>query len=778
MQRVRSDMPGLRERHNDTALWSADSALLMTLYGASSQQIASYNSTTNLESSIVLQYPHVDLPPISLCSWVYPKQTNSGEYTCKIGPGAVGISVAAPINSTFYQHSLLLQVQIVDGSTPPRLLGCVDVTPIQFDYSRREWKAMIWIPFAAALGFLLLATIARVSTAVSSLRRKYGHAQLHLVLLVALSGHQLLRYPALRNFVWPGFGEVLKLAQFGAALILVRTAKPVYYYLLGQWASWSLLAGIGGLQFRTFGDEAEENIYNATSPLIQEPFASAMTRNSSSPLAMYPDEPSRLPNFSGTRHGFSAYARAAGVPLHGFFVRTMVVWFAMLAGVIAVSLVVLFIGMVLKSRSPDNGDFAFRPLHGEVTVDQMASYPLDGRQPSRTFWKRFSTHFAVLHGNMARLVMFFHLPITMMGAFGLSNSEGLPAAKIAPGITFGCFAVLLPGYLVWNVLHLPTNKLYNDRETFLMFGPLYNMYTPTREKFVAVVFLHSFLLGTVVGVECMSGSVQISCVFVIEVIYAILRLIWHPEGRETAAVPFQMLGDAIRVMLVLVSFVSQPRIVTTWHSLVRYSTVFSSILYACFHLLVLIWIFRVIELVLRIVYRISFDHSVSESSRGLFGVVRTIRSSPARKKIKGTRKVEDSNNAQDSSTVPFVPPNTPPQAHSRPKTADIIPLETLRGTPDPVRRGNEWTLVNDNDSDSSSISETDMWRTNTPSHQRLARVRQALHRVRAIRVKLPRSETTEQADAVLHDFLQDTSDSVSLAASTVSRESLYWLVRR
>lgn len=766
VQHIPVDTPGLREHHADVDLTYTKSVMLMTLFGSSRERLPVYNSTTNRLASIVLLYPDHVQSPMRLCSWGYPTQHDPDTTTCDLGPGAVALSVVVPLNSTRVAQSMLIQVQILDGSSPPRLMDCIDFTTVYIDRSEKSFQALKWLPFCLALALFVLVSIARVATAVSSLRRKYGHAPLHLVLLIALSGHQLLRYPALRYYAWPGFGEVLRLAQFSALLVIVPLNRPVYQYLLGQWASWALLIGIGGLQFRTFGDEPV-NIFNTTSPLVQEPFANAILGNDTLPLKMYPNAVNLLPNFSGTTHGLSAYARAAGTPLHGVYARTIVVWLGMIASLLALSLCVMLVDTFWSARSSTSALWQFRPLNGQVTADQLAMFPNNAQSARRPMWKRYDTHLAVLHGNMVRLLMFFHLPVTLLSAFGMTSSNYPPVVKIIPGVTYVLFALLLPGYICWSIIRLPTKTLYEDRLSFLMFGPLYNMYTPTHEKYAVMLFVHSFLLGTIVGIQSMGGPAQAACVFGIETIHAIIRLFWYPEGSETVALPLQMWGCTVRIALALILLLSQPSIAHSWHVFVRYSTVLTIILYICYHLILLVWFLRLVELIVRFVYGVSFDDSVSEHHRGIIGVVNVIRQRNRAKK------------REASPDAKYEPPRSPPSARPRSAAAPIS-LDTLRGTPDPMRRSSGWTLDNNDDdcSSDSDMSDTGMWRVPTESPGMFAHMREMLLAMYNRRSRLPRSNNIQEADAVLHDFLQDGGDAVSLAGSTVSNESLYWLVSR
>lgn len=726
VQHIPTDTPGFRERHNYPSFYQASEAFVMTLFGGIDAPLAAYNSTTGQLASIQLVYNGVARKPVALCDWAVPTHgADPQTHNCAIGPGLLGINVGAPHEYSTLVQEFMTQVQIFDGADPPRTIACVDVELTQIEPERPPWRLLMWGPFAVAMLGLAVCAAARISAARSSLQRQCARAPLRVVLFVAISGHQLLRYPALRNFCWPGFMQLVEMGQLNVALALVRTVRPEFTYPAAQWASWTMLTGFVGLQFRMFNEETAD-VFNTTSPLVQEPFASALLHDASSPLRMFPEHSRALPNFRGTSHGFQAYARAAGTTVHGLYIRGIAVWFTMLGCIIVASLAVLVACVCRPARAADAADVPFRPLHGEISAHQLANCSLHEKPRIREPWVRVYTHLAVLHGNVARMLLLFHMPLTALSVQQLADAGA--HERGTPAVVFALFSVLLPAYLIGSVLCTPTSLLYNNRTRFLMFGPLYNMYSPTRENFVAVTFMYSLLAGIVVGTEQLGGSTQSALLLTLEVLRAAAALIWRPEGSETAAAPLQLFVSAVRVALTLLLLLASPQTTHSRQSLVRYYTIIAALIDLYLVFATLMWLVRMLELCVRIACGVPFDQSVSEESRGIVGVY-------------GTVMRRHQHRSMDAKLA---------ESH-----ASAHALHT-------------------NYSDS-ALSDTGMWRTAPPPT-----AAERLHRIvrwfGEMRPRLPRSGSTQEADAVLDSFVREHSDTHSLSASSWSNESTYWLV--
>ena len=714
VQRIPTDTPGFRERHDYPSFYTSSEAFLMTFLGAIDAPFAVYNSTTDQLASLHLVYNGVKRKPVALSDWAVPMR--NGE----IGPGLLGISVGAPHNFSAITHEFMAQVQIFDGAVPPRMVACVNVEFTQIEPTHALWGLSMWGPFAAAMLGIAVRAAARISAARSSLQRQCMRAPLRVVLFVAISGHQLLRYPALRNFCWPGLAQFVEMGQLSTALVLVHAVRPEFKYLAVQWASWTMLTGFCGYQFRMFSKDTID-VFNTTSPLVQGPFAHALLHDDSSPLRMFPEYSRPLPNFRGTNHGFQAYARATGTVVDSLYVRVVVVWLAILGCIITGSLAVLAACVCRSTRAGgDAADLLFRPLRNEITAHQLANCPLREQPRRKQQWTRIYTHLAVLHGNTARILLLFHMPLTVMSIQQLTDPSS--PERWTPAVVFAFFAVLLPTYLVGSVLCTSTSVLYNNRTRFLMFGPLYSMYSPTREKFVAVTFVYSLLAGIVVGTEQLSSCAQSALLLTLEVLRAAASLILRPEGSETAAAPLQLFVSAVRIALVLLLLLTLPHKSLSWKSLSRYYTIMVALALLYLLFVTLMWLARLLELGLRVAFDVPFDQSVAEESRGIVGVYRTIMH---RRSSMDTK-----------------------HAHAR----------------------KLYTNYSD-----STLSDTGMWRT-TPPQSAAERMHRFVRWFGEMRPRLPRSGSTKEADAVLDSFVRERSDSYSLSASTWSNESTYWLV--
>jgi len=144
-----------------------------------------------------------------------------------------------------------------------------------------------------------------------------------------------------------------------------------------------------------------------------------------------------------------------------------------------------------------------------------------------------SFHGSVLHGNLVRVLMLFHLPVTIFSCYQFSSgkSHSSLAAVILAALSFATLSVAIPGYLVLRLSTTPTSKLYDETRTLLALGPLYNHYAHGSQLFACLFFASNIAYGLVLGCGQRSGTAQSIIILVVEVTSALTTSVWLPWGR-------------------------------------------------------------------------------------------------------------------------------------------------------------------------------------------------------------------------------------------------------
>lgn len=336
----------------------------------------------------------------------------------------------------------------------------------------------------------------------------------------------------------------------------------------------------------------------------------------SSPL--YVD--SNLPNTLFTlpaeaKAGISSFAYTLGIRPQDLFPNCLLLFLAILATVIIVSILIAFVdrlGCLLlgaiggspngsnpvahltATRSPGFSNVKDGPeflgpstneenkvLNGQNTTGKNVfrsssglTLPLTGGGTlvdrgihSHRAWWRFnislgSFHSSILHGNLVRILLLFHLPITIFSSYQmtLSRDHVSLTSKALAGLSFGLFSVLLPTHLVVRVKFTTTNKLYAESGTLLSLGPLYNHYRHDSQLFASLLFATNLSSGVAIGVGQHSGTAQAIIILVIEVVSALVTSIWLPWGTGASMGLISFLFCVARIVVAVLLVILTPTV--------------------------------------------------------------------------------------------------------------------------------------------------------------------------------------------------------------------------
>jgi hypothetical protein len=172
-----------------------------------------------------------------------------------------------------------------------------------------------------------------------------------------------------------------------------------------------------------------------------------------------------------------------------------------------------------------------------------------------------SFHGSVLQGNLVRLLLLFHFPITTFSTYEFSRQmPSRPGASslILSALVFTLFSVIIPALLIVRLAMTPTKKLYDATRTLLALGPLYSHYAHGAQMFAAVVLGQSLAVGITVGAGQGSGTVQAIILLVIEVASAMATSIWLPWGERASMGVVSFLFCVGRIITVVLLIILSP----------------------------------------------------------------------------------------------------------------------------------------------------------------------------------------------------------------------------
>ncbi|QRW01906.1 membrane protein [Ceratobasidium sp. AG-Ba] len=484
-------------------------------------------------------------------------------------------------------------------------LACIDVgvTPIEdtgvggsFDVA----GVLFWTSVGLAIGYWVVVGAARIAAAWrrgswDSNQRWVYIRWAGTVLASAISGERLAASPALLRFATPSMRDIIFHTQWCACLAMVAVEWPMFVYPILSNTAWAhLLYNVTIIQG---ADSNLEHWWPLRTPLYDPPSTfSDQLANKSSPLYIDASAPNTLFTFpsypTDTARGIPALAAAVGLREQDLFGMCVTTFLVIVGSALVVSVFIWAVDWLISSVVNGGRSGATRGVRGPVVVNPAnASGPADrdvkdvhfatGRSPSpesqlfptatrglggghaRRGWWRYrlgqsSFHGSVLHGNLVRLLLLFHLPVTIFSCyqFTLGRSTATKLSVILASLTFAVFSVSIPMFLIYRVMRTPTGKLYDATRTLLSLGPLYNHYGHGSQLFAGLFFANNIAVGSVIGAGQKSGTAQSIIILVIEVASALATSIWLPwgKGAHMSAVSFlfcvlRIIGSVLLVIL-------------------------------------------------------------------------------------------------------------------------------------------------------------------------------------------------------------------------------------
>lgn len=650
-----------------------------------------------------------------LCDRIFPATNDMlnphvNPPSCQYGPGTVAFGITVPLNSTYEAGTLWTQIRLTDPSSPARTLACIEVQASPYEPGQWYWRMIKWTPVSLFIAFFLLATVAALATAETSQRMAYKNRareggpptlvrdKLRPMILSALAGREMVRSPALLRFVTPGCWDVLLHLQFLVALAMCHVEWPDFVYPFARQAAWSSLLG----NVTIVEKAGQSHSLIATNASLPAGEIGAQMSNISSPLFMNSAQNNKLLNLGTASIGIERFAAAVGLGPASLYGTCLSIWLAIVAVVLIVSGFAWAIDAIFESKyerkrrqeeasgeivlpsSPRQGIFESKSRSKASEFSSLLFLDEVDGKPDRSSRARLGHHLVAMHGNLIRCLVLFHLPITILSTYQFAHPGSHSIVSVAlAALSFAAFSVAAPVYVVWRIACLSTERLYEDNETLLALGPVYHMYAPGSQLYFAVSFIHSLALGLVVGAGQDSGAVQAIVILVVEVFAALASSLWLPWGDGAMMGPLNFMTGVLRiitaVLLVLltsmVGFSNQARGWLTYVILLLQGVFFAGA--------ILVVLVKLIEALVRLIWRVRFDERLSGRTAGLGGAVRKVK----RRKLK------------DGKAAPLQLRQVRPTVHSR--NTSMGSASTMRlldkGGPTPANEANRLSYLSNLD---------------------------------------------------------------------------------
>ena len=307
-----------------------------------------------------------------------------------------------------------------------------------------------------------------------------------------------------------------------------------------------------------------------------------------------------LLDLHGAKDGMSSFAAAVGLREQDLFGTCLAVFLSLVAGVALLSLFLWIIHGLIEHfstaarrssatppqrssiyGSPHNslgGKEALDPnghglgLEGTLLPSQSAfatnrNASVMAPSPSHRTWFRFrprgeagAFHAAALYGNLLRMILIFHLPITAFSIYQLTLSHASIVSRVFAALAFVFITVLIPAGVLFKVKQSPSGKLYDATRTLLSLGPIYNVYVEDKQMFRVFPLFASLVEGIVVGAGQKSGLAQAIVLIFVELVMLVLPAVWYPWGEGASmGAPSAFLGST-RVASALVVLLLSPTV--------------------------------------------------------------------------------------------------------------------------------------------------------------------------------------------------------------------------
>ncbi|KIR33629.1 membrane protein [Cryptococcus deuterogattii MMRL2647] len=597
---------------------------------------------------------------------------------CPLPAGDFAINISIPLYRSYALTTLHTRVRIVDTTVEAASLACLNIHVSPYKDSGWYYHLFRYWLVALVAGFWLVSWGARFVTGwiVGSGVAEYGQKELAGVRLMGggsnnreatmrkwgtmiisgLSGERLSVSGGLLRFVTPGVKDILFHIQFASMLGMVAVNWPQFSYPIFAQGAWANLVWNTTLVQGSDPTSKQVSIYpnNYTVP---SQFSIQMT-DPQYPLYLDADAFNPVLDLHNSPDGMESFATAVGLRPQDLFGTCLAIFLCITAAVIVLSLLLWFLhGLseyVLTKKHRQIGPAAKRTtlgssprgsLGGKEALDPQASsseglgvFPTQSAffshkssspSPLRRIWLRFRPrgeagvfHAAALYGNLIRLILVFHLPVTIFSMYHLClGSRASIVSKVFAALSFAFISVLIPAYILYRVFETPTGKLYDATRTLLSIGPMYNIYVEKKQMFRVFSLSASLITGIVVGAGQKSGIAQTIILIVVELAMLIIPGVWYPWGEGASMGAPNAFLTSLRLVSMVLAMLLSPTIsmASTAADWITYAILIVQAIIFVFFLLMLLT--KLIEGFIRLFGGVHFDESTHPLDGGIFAAI-------------------------------------------------------------------------------------------------------------------------------------------------------------
>lgn len=217
-----------------------------------------------------------------------------------------------------------------------------------------------------------------------------------------------------------------------------------------------------------------------------------------------------------------------------------------------------------KSAPPTPG---FEREMGQLPIANSQEHPTrKGPSRFRKAWFRFKPkgeagafHAAALYGNLLRLILIFHLPVTVFSTYQLVlGSRASVVSRVFAALALIFISILIPAGVMWKVYRTPSGKLYDATRTLLAMGTMYNHYVMDKQLFRVCPLVASLVVGVVIGAGQGSGIAQAVILIVVELIMLVVPAVWYPWGEGASMGAPSVFKGVFRVISALLVMLLSP----------------------------------------------------------------------------------------------------------------------------------------------------------------------------------------------------------------------------
>lgn len=163
-------------------------------------------------------------------------------------------------------------------------------------------------------------------------------------------------------------------------------------------------------------------------------------------------------------------------------------------------------------------------------------------------------------GNVVRIALgYFLLPLVALSMYQFVISSLGPTYAVALAAVV---LVLIIAFAVWLMLLFvrtrPRSFLFDDLQTVLIYGPLYNTYRDDTATYALLPIFINFLRGIAIGAVQDSGVAQIVLLAICEVVMILTLIAFRPYSSATSMNAYQTFFSAVRLVTIVLSIAFVP----------------------------------------------------------------------------------------------------------------------------------------------------------------------------------------------------------------------------